>query len=60
MNNEEIAEVKLEKIANTSDLEVAIKRLERKKSLMEEDLKDQVHIILESLKAYKYFKAYDS
>ena len=50
MNDEEIAEVKLEKIANTADLEVAIKRLERRKLLLEEDLKDQVHVIFESLK----------
>ncbi len=30
MNNEEIADFKLQKIANTSDLDVAIKRLKRK------------------------------
>ena len=56
MNNEEIAEIKLEMIANTSDLEVAIKRLERKKALMEEDLKDHMHIILESLKPTNILK----
>jgi hypothetical protein len=56
MNNAEIAEIKLEMIANTSDLEVAIKRLERKKALMEEDLKDQMHIILESLKPANILK----
>lgn len=50
MNNEEIAEAKLVKIASTTDLEVAIKRLERKRALMEEDLKDNVHVILQSLK----------
>src|SRR5664279_4933473 len=50
MTNEEIAEIKLERIASISDLEVAIKRLERKKSLMEEDLKDHMHVIMESLK----------
>jgi hypothetical protein len=56
MTNEEIAEVKLEMIANTSDLDVAIKRLERKKALMEEDLKDHVHTILESLKPKNILK----
>jgi hypothetical protein len=56
MNNEEIAEAKLEKIANTTDLEVAIKRLERKKALMEEDLKDHVHTIFESLKPTNILK----
>ncbi len=50
MNTEEIAAEKLEMIASTSDLEVAIKRLERKRALMEEDLKDHMHDILESLK----------
>jgi hypothetical protein len=56
MNNEEIAEAKLDKIASTTDLEVAIKRLERKKALMEEDLKDQVHVIFESLKPTNILK----
>jgi len=50
MKTEEIAEIKLEIIANTSDLDTAIKRLERKKAIMEEDLKDHVHAILETLK----------
>ena len=50
MKTEEIAEIKLETIANTSDLNAAIKRLERKKAIMEEDLKDHVHTILETLK----------
>ena len=51
MNTEEIAESKLEMIANTSDLEVAIKRLERRKILMEEELRDDMHTLLETLKA---------
>lgn len=50
MKTEEIAEIKLEVIANTSDLETAIKRLERKRAIMEEDIKDRVHIILETLR----------
>ena len=56
MNNEEIAAAKLEKIANTADLDLAIKRLERKKALMEEDLKDHVHVILESLRPTNILK----
>lgn len=49
MNNDETAAGTLEKIANTSELDIAIKRLERKKMMMEEDLKDEVHAILESM-----------
>jgi len=56
MNNEETAEEKLEMIANTSDLSTAIKRLERRKMVMEEDLKDHMHIILESLKPTNILK----
>jgi hypothetical protein len=50
MKNEETGGAKLEMVVNISGLDVAIKRLERKKALMEEDLKDHVHIIFESLK----------
>ncbi len=50
MNNDEIVSGKPQRIANTIELGVAIKRLERKKMLMEEDLKDEIHIILESMK----------
>jgi hypothetical protein len=56
MNNEESAEEKLEMIANTSDLATAIKRLERKKAVMEEDLKDHFHILLEDLKPKNILK----
>ncbi len=56
MNNEEIADEKLEKIANTTDLDVAIKRLERKRLLMEEDLKDEIHNLLTSLKPANIIK----
>lgn len=56
MNNQETAEEKLEIIANTSDLSTAIKRLERRKSVMEEDLKDQFHILLEDLKPKNILK----
>jgi hypothetical protein len=56
MDNEEIAENKLQKIASTDDLDLAIKRLERKKLLQEEDLKDHIHNILESLKPTNILK----
>ncbi len=56
MNNEEIAEEKLEMIASTTDLATAIRRLERKKMVMEEDLKDHMHIILENLKPANILK----
>lgn len=50
MANDEMAAQKLEKIANTTELTAAIKRLERKRVLMEENLKDEFHTLLESLK----------
>ena len=56
MNNEETAEEKLEIITGASDLSTAIKRLERKKILMEEDLRDHMHLILESLKPVNLLK----
>ena len=56
MNNEETAEEKLEIIASTTDLATAIKRLERKKMIMEEDIKDHIHTILESLKPTNILK----
>ena len=56
MNNEEIAEEKLEIIANTTDLATAIKRLERKRNIMEAELKDDFHNILESLKPANVLK----
>lgn len=43
-------------INNLSDLDAAIKRLERKKLLLEEDLKDEFHKILESLKPANILK----
>ncbi|KAA9042194.1 hypothetical protein FW778_09325 [Ginsengibacter hankyongi] len=56
MTNEEIATNKLEQIANVSDLNAAIKRLERKKFLLEENLKDDFHSVLESLKPANILK----
>ena len=54
--NEEDAAEKLEKIANVGDLTTAIKRLERRRMLMEEDLKEEFHIVLESLKPTNILK----
>lgn len=56
MDTEEIADKKLESIANTTDLTTAIKRLERRKSVMEEDLKDRFHILAEDLKPKNILK----
>jgi hypothetical protein len=56
MANDEIATEKLEKIANTSELTSAIKRLEGRRILMEEDLKESFHNILESLKPTNILK----
>ena len=56
MKNEEITEEKLEVIANTTDLSTAIKRLERRKFIMEEDLKDHFHVLLDDLKPANILK----
>ncbi len=50
MNSEKTAEDKLEKVANTSDLAIAIKRLKAKDRLMEREVGDYVHTVLEQLK----------
>lgn len=50
MNNEESAEEKLEMIANTTDLETAISRLELRRKIQETELKIQSQQLLESLK----------
>lgn len=56
MANDEVVAEKLEKIANTTELTLAIKKLERQRILLEEDLKDEFHIILESLKPSNILK----
>ncbi len=56
MASEETADEKLEKIANTSDLGVAIKRLERKVSLQEAELQESFHTMLVSLKPKNLLK----
>lgn len=56
MNTGEMANDKLESIANTTDLDTAIKRLERRKSVMEEGLKDEFHILAQDLKPTNILK----
>ena len=56
MNTGETADEKLEGIANTTDLATAIKRLERRKSVMEEGLKTDFHNLAESLKPTNILK----
>ncbi|MEP7230661.1 MAG: hypothetical protein ABI691_10445 [Ginsengibacter sp.] len=57
MNNEEIANSKLQRIANTTDLDVAIKRLERKIKIQEADLQDHFHTLLVSMKPTNILKS---
>ena len=56
MDNEETAGEKLENIANTTDLATAIKRLERRRAVMEEDLKDRFHELADDLKPKNILK----
>ena len=56
MDTEDIAEEKLEKIANTTDLRTAIDRLKAKATLQENLMKDQFHEILVSLKPTNILK----
>ncbi len=56
INEEETAKETLERIASTDDLYKAIKRLELRKDLLEQDLKDEFHIVLETLKPSNILK----
>ncbi len=56
MDNKDIAENKLQMIANTSDIEVAIKRLEQKRRLQEEEMSESLQNIMESLKPVNILK----
>lgn len=56
MAYEETAEEKLREIANTSDLNIAIKRLEAKRFVQEEDMKAHFHVILNDLKPTNILK----
>lgn len=56
MNTEDIGVEIMETVNNTSDLSEAIKRLESKSRLMEQDLQDQFHEILDGLKPTNILK----
>ncbi len=56
MDNQEIAEDKLEKIANAKDLDTAIARLKRLATLQEAELRDHFHSILVSLRPTNILK----
>ena len=56
MKTAEIADRKLEKVANTTELNTAIKRLQRKAQVQEADLHDHVHSLLVSLKPTNILK----
>ncbi|HEX7456922.1 MAG TPA: hypothetical protein VF301_00660 [Ginsengibacter sp.] len=56
MNDEQTFSGNLGKINNISELDTAIKRLERKKLLLEENLKDDFHTLLQSLKPTNILK----
>lgn len=56
MDNEDIANKKLERVANTTELTTAINRLRRKAELQETDIQDQIHTILVSLKPTNLLK----
>ena len=56
MSNEETAKEKLLEIANTSELSVAIKRLEAQRFLQEEEIKADFHVILNDLKPSNILK----
>ncbi len=49
MDNEEIAQKKLKRLAGVKDLSSAIKKLEKKKEAMEDDFKDWAHNLFENL-----------
>lgn len=54
MDNADISEGNV--YSSTDDISIAIKRLERKKNVMEEDLKDHFHLLLEDLKPANILK----
>lgn len=56
MLKEETAKEKLMDIANTTDLDIAIKRLEGKKFLQEQDMKADFHSLLNDLKPANILK----
>ena len=56
MSNEETAKEKLLGIANTTDLGIAIKRLEAQRFIQEEDIKTDFRVLLNDLKPANILK----
>lgn len=56
MDSIESADEKLLKAANATDLEVAIQKLEERKSLQESELRAQFHTVIENLKPKNILK----
>ncbi len=56
MNNFDSTGKKSDRILSTQDLSAAIKRMERKRMMMEEDLNDRFHNLLEGLKPANLLK----
>lgn len=56
MNNYDATEKNSDAILTTRDLSISIRRLERKRIAMEEDLKDHFHLIIEELKPANILK----
>lgn len=56
MNNYDATDKKSDAILTTRDLSISIRRLERKRISMEEDLKDHFHLLLEDLKPANILK----
>lgn len=57
MDTDETAKEKLEKIANTTDLQTAIQRLDRRRHLQEEELRTHFHELMVSLKPTNILKS---
>lgn len=56
MDSTESADEKLWSVANTTDLEAAIRQLEEKRSLQESELRAQFHTVVENLKPKNILK----
>lgn len=56
MNTEDTGEEIKEIIQSTTDLKAAIKRLERKRIIMEDDLQEKFHVILDELRPVNILK----
>lgn len=56
MQQDETAAEKLEKLADTSSMALAIERLEKERKLQEEDLQQEFHSLLDALKPKNILK----